>query len=199
MGKGLFAGLFWVWGIAACSSGSGAGNPGITSGGSTCDAVCQKAGTLNCGNPNFTTSECMTNCDEEYANDPCAASGLGLSMCTLEKFGCDVLSGNLDGVALLQQCGAQSSAYLACSACVVDEEDSDCEACQKTSCCTQRKALYQSSEIIGYTQCASSCTDAGCAQNCLDQYPSIVALQQAQVECQNQKCLDACSATGGGG
>lgn len=197
MGKAFFSAVVSIFLIAACSSGSGAGNPGSTqSGGSTCDAVCQKGVSLKCGSTT-SVSECTNKCSTELAGDQCASLSLGLTICALDNFGCDILEGQLDAAALLQVCASQSGAYLGCQACEPEADDSTCEACKKSSCCSERKALYQNPDMGKFTACASECTDAACQEACTQQYPSLVQLTQAEQACGTSKCESACSATGG--
>lgn len=199
MGRALFSAILSVVLLGACSSGSGAGAPGTTqSGGGTCDAVCQKGINLHCSNITTTLSECTNECEAEYSGQACASLGLGLSLCAFDAFGCDLIDGDLDGAALLQACGPQSSAYLACQACEADENDDACDTCEKTSCCAERKALYANPDMAKYSSCFSACSDSACNQACFDQYPSVVAATEAELACTSSKCESACSATGGG-
>lgn len=198
MGKASFWTVLSVVLLGACSSGSGAGNPGSTqSGGSTCDAVCQKGISLHCSNINTTLSECTNECEAEYTGEPCAGLGLGLSLCAFDAFGCDIVNGQLDGGALFEACPGQSSAYLGCQSCQPDSNDDDCEACEKTSCCAERKAVYTNPDMAKYTSCIGACSDATCGQACVDQYPSLQQLTNAMSACTNSKCKSACLPTDG--
>jgi hypothetical protein len=199
MGRVFFSTFFLVVLLGACSSGSGAGSPGTTqSGGGTCDAVCQKGINLHCSNIPTTISECTNECETEYSGDACASLGLGLSLCAIDAFGCDLLNGQLDAGALLEACPSQSSAYLGCQSCEPDSSDDACDTCEKTSCCAERKAVFTNPDMAKYTSCASACSDAACSQACIDQYPSLLQLTEAQIACTNSKCESACSATGDG-
>jgi hypothetical protein len=183
--------------ILGCSSGSG--NPqGMTqSGGSTCDAVCQKGVSLQCGDVT-SVSDCTNECNAELSGDECGSLSLGLTMCAFDKFGCGFLEGEFDAGALLQACGPQSSAYLGCQACQADTGDSACETCEKTSCCAERKAMYENPDMAKFTACLSNCADTACQQNCAGQYPSLGQYTEAVQACTTSKCQSACSADGSG-
>jgi hypothetical protein len=113
-------------------------------------------------------------------------SQLGSLMCALDAFGCNFV--NVDTFLLIDACTAELASYGSCSACVADVDDDTCDTCEKTSCCSQRKAMFGDASVLEWSVCAYQCQDAACIESCGNAHPGAEAKAQAYAECTSSAC-----------
>jgi hypothetical protein len=181
-------------GASAAGSGGNAAGSGASAGGAAgsltaneCTAACQKAAAANCPNEDPQT-ECVSGCNEADSNvtAKCLAQFRATISCAAGK-GSFVCSAK--GKAQLQGCDTEVAASAGCAVCEPAASDDACVTCEKSSCCSQLKALVaDASQITAYSVCVGNCSDATCMQSCATQYPAAGALGS----CVTANCLQAC-------
>jgi hypothetical protein len=88
---------------------------------------------------------------------------------------------------LLTVCADQMAAFNGCAACLPSAADDSCETCSKSSCCTERKAVYGDENLGALVECVNECVDPTCVQSCNATYPGVSQALSALVTCE-QAC-----------
>lgn len=176
-----------------CSS-SGSDGGGGGSGSFDCNTGCDKIVAVGC--PNDNKAKCMQECQDDLAQAGACSSQTGnLYNCLLgQPLSCDADGeASVDSSAISGACMTQAIDSARCSACVADSNDDACDSCQKQSCCTETKAIYDDPSFTAYYKCYTGCQDSTCQSNCIKQYPSIEQKGGAVSSCISSKCASACS------
>jgi hypothetical protein len=193
---GVF-GVGIVLGWAGCSSGSQSPSGLGSSYSGSCQSSCDKIASLGCANE--IPAECVPDCE--------STAGSGQSQCPSEVssyLGClqqlpqqcgpdgtAELVGGID--VIFERCGPEASAFGGCTACNPDPDGDDpCDACRKSSCCTEWKAIVSDPDVLRVSDCLESCDDATCLDGCFTQYPAVKQKYDALTACQTSQC-PACS------
>ena len=172
------------------AAGSGGGTAG-TGGGAVadCATACVKINAASC--PNEDAATCESECNNDIVGSAnCATQGSAIVDCVN---GIATVTCDSEGDPVFAGCESQLSAWLACSACDASASDNTCEACQKTQCCAQRKAVFGNPDFMALIDCTAPCNDdQACIQPCKDQYPTAFAAYVTLIECMSSSCATDC-------
>jgi len=183
-GTGASAG---AGGSAGSAGSAGTGGGG---GGGDCVAACEKITAQGCSNePDQAT--CVTDCEQDIVGSAtCGTEGEAVIACIANTA---TVSCDGEGDAQFEGCNTELSAWLGCAACDEDDDDTPCDTCQKTACCSELKAFFGDPDAWDFQACIDPCgDDAACQQDCFDQYPDPAADLVALAECFETKCATEC-------
>lgn len=160
-----------------------------------CTRVCSKIVAAGCSDETETQSECEEDCREDLSIETCASENNAYLGCLSGR---STVSCDDDGDAEFAGCDNEAAATDSCSTCIIESHDDECTKCQRTQCCTERKALRGMADESAYYDCQDVCyeTSPGPAEECLEgcntQYPQVRAAEEAKDACELQKCQTAC-------
>jgi hypothetical protein len=93
--------------------------------------------------------------------------------------------------SLRSACSSSSVALAGCIACSADPNDDACDACSKTSCCSEWRALVEHPNALDYVACAQACdttTTPDCPAQCLDSFPAYRDAAEQVAQCWLERC-----------
>jgi hypothetical protein len=97
------------------------------------------------------------------------------------------------GHALLALAECQDSSCAEPCICEAAADDTACETCNNTSCCSSYVDYVQAPSSAEFETCATPCTTDACFDACASQYPVAGAAYFAWTDCLYRSCQDACS------
>ena len=78
-------------------------------------------------------------------------------------------------------------------ACQRDEDDDDCFACQKASCCEEYQACFASDDCLDYVYCGAECgLDPACIAACGIDFPEGETIFLDFTSCGDASCAEVC-------
>jgi hypothetical protein len=130
----------------------------------------------------------------DYALAPDAAS---FSSCagactTIECYDACVSSYPIAGNAFDTLIACQDQSCAEPCICEAAANDTVCDTCNKTSCCSEYVDYYLAPDLQAFIDCANLCEDQLCVDECVDQYPETGAAYYAWSDCLDASCLDEC-------
>ena len=177
---------------SGCSSGSSGGSGGKAI---SCDSLCEKIVAAQC--PNDTTEKCLSDCHDDLANaGSCSSQLSSFFACAIDQpLTCDSSGeATIDENATVDNCFPEVKGYARCSECVIDSNADPCENCEKQSCCSELRSIYDDPNFKSYYLCYQGCQqDPSCATTCLSQFPTIKERGTAVTTCFMNKCASVCS------
>ena len=139
------------------------------------------------------TTCCDTLGDYNVAPDG-AAFFTCASPCTTEAcFDACVAMYPIAGNALVALAECQDGSCAEPCICEAAPDDTVCNACNKTSCCSSYVDYLQSTNFAEFDACALPCTTNACIDACTSQYPRAGAAYAVWSYCLYASCYDACS------
>jgi hypothetical protein len=175
--------------VAACGGDTSSGSYPTGS----CQTVCDKIATLACPADDPTT--CVADCEQSYQTElaQCPSQMAVYLGClqTRVPLQCGPTgTASADSASVLSLCGSSAQALAACTACNPDPADTTCEACRKTSCCSEWRALVQHPNALAVGDCLDACTSTSttCANDCVNRFPSYAQAAELVVQCQAASC-----------
>jgi hypothetical protein len=184
------AGNAGTGGGSAGTGGSTAGTGGTAGAGSNCEGACEKITAQNCSaEPDQAT--CVTDCEQDIeGSSTCSSQGVAVTACVAASA---TVSCDEEGDAQFENCDNELSAWLSCSGCDADDDDTACDTCQKTQCCAEYKALVGDLDFFDLQACMDPCgDDEACMGDCGSTYPDATTKLFAFINCQETNCGTQC-------
>jgi hypothetical protein len=112
---------------------------------------------------------------------------------TAECFDACVAMYPVAGAAITELIDCQNGSCSEPCICEASADDTECQACNKTSCCSVFVDYSLASDVAEFEECAIPCTTQACLDGCIAQFPNAGAAYGPWSECLDTSCLDECS------
>jgi hypothetical protein len=97
------------------------------------------------------------------------------------------------GAAIEELFDCQTASCAEPCMCEAATDDTTCDTCNKTSCCSEWVDYSLTPDVEGFVECASVCADQPCVDACVAQFPSAGAAYGTWSDCLYTSCYDECS------
>jgi hypothetical protein len=148
--------------------------------------VCQKIDQAGCPNDE-PYGACFAGCQIDLQNyqAQCSSEVNAWLTCAM---GPGVVTCTSDGDSRVTGCNSQLVAFVKCGGCIPSSGDDACDACTKSSCCSQLQAVYAHAQFASYLNCVYGCATSQCETACYVQHSGLQAPINALLACQGQSC-----------